>query len=385
MRYPFALPRPPRLSDCQEKLRAIEESNWFTNYGPVNTKFENELAAWFDSSGAEFGHCMTVCNATIGLMLAIRYVLDFEFESRSKNAKDFPRYALMPSFTFAATAQAAIWNGLTPLFCDIDIKTWLPCKKSQLEILEKFEDRIAVIVPYATFGNNLDLYWYEEIKRKLKIPVVIDAAASLGSREKDGRHFGVSSSMPVVYSMHATKSFATSEGGVIYCSNKDAIKKMRSMGNFGFDHNRVVQMAGLNSKISEVGALLALEKLHNFDLVLEKRELVAGYYQKYLSKFGAQFQVLTGAKHAFQFMPVFFPSLTLEKRNSLIGQLYSKGIELKTYFSPTLHQQEYFRKEEQPALAVTEALSNSIMSFPIYDSMVEQDVAEIANALEQLL
>ena len=112
---PLISPEPPRLSLHSEDLAAIEASGVYSNYGPVNTLLEQDLQERIFGGGS----CLTVCNATIGLMLAIREVI----------GEDRPaarRFALMPSFTFAATAQAAVWCGLTPLFCDIDPETWMP-------------------------------------------------------------------------------------------------------------------------------------------------------------------------------------------------------------------------------------------------------------------
>ncbi len=109
MTIPLIRPRPPRLSEAADALRSIEDHGIFSNFGPVNTRFEEDLTErMFGGTGG----CVTVCNATIGLMLAIR--------NATEGQKPRQRYALMPSFTFAATAQAALWCGLTPLLCDID-------------------------------------------------------------------------------------------------------------------------------------------------------------------------------------------------------------------------------------------------------------------------
>jgi hypothetical protein len=111
------------------ELRAIEESGVFTNYGPTNTRFEEALTSQlFDNVGG----CVTVNNATIGLMLAIRECIT-DTQTR--------RYAILPSFTFAATAQAVLWAGLTPLLCDIDPYTWLPSAAAEEELLDRYAQR----------------------------------------------------------------------------------------------------------------------------------------------------------------------------------------------------------------------------------------------------
>src|ERR1700710_1208113 len=124
-KIPFLKPNPPKLSELLEQLADIEASNIFSNYGPVNTLLEASLTReFFGGRGA----CVTVCNATIGLMLAIRMAIGV---ARDKNR----HYALMPSFTFAATAHAAIWAGLTPLLCDIEPDTWLASASAEKKLL----------------------------------------------------------------------------------------------------------------------------------------------------------------------------------------------------------------------------------------------------------
>ncbi len=193
--------------------------------------------------------CVTVANATLGLMLAIKRAVGWNPRAR---------YALMPSFTFAAGAQAALWCGLTPLFCDIDAETWLPSAAAEDELLAKYGGEIAVMVPNATFGNCLDLERYHAISASRGIPLVVDAAAALGSLDAEGEPFGIGGTHPLVFSMHATKAFATAEGGLVYCADRQVIADIRAMGNFGFGEPRAATMPGLNSKMSEVCALLGL-------------------------------------------------------------------------------------------------------------------------------
>lgn len=142
---PLIRPNPPRLSELTDGLAEIERSGIFSNYGPMNARLEEGLVAGV--FGAE-GACVTVGNATLGLMLAIKQAVGWRPRGR---------YALMPSFTFAATAHAALWCGLTPLLCDIDGDTWLPDAAAEEALLDRYGDEIALILPNATFGNCLDL------------------------------------------------------------------------------------------------------------------------------------------------------------------------------------------------------------------------------------
>src|SRR5579875_4033625 len=124
---PLIAPEPPQLSRFSHELEQIELSGVYSNHGPMNKLLEQEFIEHVFSEG----FCLTVCNATIGLMLAIREVIGDKRAARR-------RYALMPSFTFAATAQAALWCGLTPLLCDIDPETWLPDAACEQRLLEQY-------------------------------------------------------------------------------------------------------------------------------------------------------------------------------------------------------------------------------------------------------
>ena len=220
----FLRPRPARLSELSSDLAAIERSGVFSNYGPVNARLEQSFVErMFGGRGA----CLTVCNATIGLMLAIKNAV----ESRHDNKG---RLALMPSFTFAATGQAALWAGLTPVFCDVDDGTWNSSGAAEAEALDRLGDAVAVVVPYAAFGNGIDIDRYNRLSERYGVPVVVDAAASLGSQNDSGLGSGAGSRHPFVYSMHVTKTFSTSEGGLIYSADELLIRQLRTMANFGF-------------------------------------------------------------------------------------------------------------------------------------------------------
>ncbi len=371
-RIPLIRPAPPRLSQHNNRLLAIESSNIYSNFGPENTRFERSLLqSFFHDRGA----CLTTCNATLALMLAIKNAVG-----------EHPRrkcYVLMPSFTFAAAAQAALWCGLTPLFYDISPGTWLPCPNSEQSLLQLFGDRIAVIVPNATFGNNLDLRRYEALQLETGIPVVVDAAASLGSLDHDGLPFGTGSMLPIVFSMHATKSFATGEGGVIYSVDTDLIDRLRCMSCFGFDPSRKVVALGLNAKLSEVSALTASLQLEAFDQELLERENIASWYAHALQPQFSR-QILNGQRQVPPFLSVLLPR-SGASRHLIQQRLEECGIQTGNYFSPHLAQQEFFReRSECPRLSVSDDISARILSLPLFLGMTHTQVECVTNALAEI-
>ena len=367
---PFMQPDPPRLSEHVLDLARLEATGIFSNYGPVNTQFEQELCDQIFGQG----DCLTVCNATIGLILCMREVIG----EASTAAR---RYALMPSFTFAAAAQAAIWCGLTPLFCDVDAETWLPDAAREEELLAQYAGQIAVVVPYATFGNNLDLPRYTRLSETWKVPIVVDAAASLGSLDAEGKAFGSGFCWPVVFSMHATKPFSVGEGGVVYCADPQRIARLRAMGSFGFQEPRTASMPGLNSKLSEVTALLARLQLRRFPDVVQHRAALAEAYRKELGQ-GYTLQRSIDRHQMKAFESLLVPEDLAAYRNEFAHSLGARGIGVGTYFSPHLAQQPYFQTNAvSGALPVTEELASRLLSLPLHMGIWPQQVSTIAEEL----
>src|SRR5271163_3508064 len=278
MKIPLVRPSPPQLSRAVTELQSLEESGIFSNFGPVNTLFEQEmLERFFGGEGA----CTTVCNATIGLMLAIKDAV---------GEQPTGKFALMPSFTFAAAAHAALWCGLTPLLCDIDPATWAADPAAEEEMLSRYAGQIAVVMPYATFGYPIDLTRYTKLAAELGVPVVVDGAASLGTFDEQGGGFGTGFAGSVVFSMHATKSFAVGEAGLMYSGDPDRISRLRTMSSFGFGEPRTATMAGLNGKLSEVTALLGRLRLRDYDSITQYRAQLANRYRAMLPEMEFQAQ-----------------------------------------------------------------------------------------------
>ena len=371
MAVPFTRPAPPRLSEASDRLREIEDRAVFSNFGPVNTAFENDMVA---NAFAGEGACTTVCNATIGLMLAVQQAIGDRPTRR--------RYALMPSFTFAATAHAALWCGLTPLFCDIDPVTWSPCAEDEERLLAQYGTDIAVVMPYATFGYDIDLDRYEDITRRHGIPVVVDAAASLGTLSGDGRGFGAGFSGTIVFSMHATKAFASGEAGLVYSADESRIRELRLMSNFGFGQPRSATMAGLNGKLSEVGALLAHMRLDGYEAIMDGRARMAARYQETLPEL--TYQPRRAGRQAHQFAAALLPPNLAVHRHEISAGLTADGIGNATYFSPHLARQDYFiRHAVCRDLLVTEGIASRMLSLPLFDTMTDNDLAQVVTAVRR--
>jgi dTDP-4-amino-4,6-dideoxygalactose transaminase len=369
---PFLKPAPARLSRLVRELEELEASGTFSNFGPVNRRFEHTIV---DRLFGGIGAVATVNNATMGLVLAIRDAIG---ETGGRG-----RYALMPSFTFAALAQAALWNGLTPLFCDIDPEDWAVSPEAEEELLNRYKDEVAVVTPYATFGNAIDLSRYRKLTERFGVPVVIDAAASLGSLDARGRGFGTGSQQPVVFSMHATKPMATSEGGLVYCSDPAVVQRIRVMSNYGFAEPRISSLPGLNAKLPEIGAVLALAKLDELEPIVLKREAVDARYRANLP--GWTFQRQLGQRTAHTFTSVLLPEGLAHRRSEILKNLADQGIGAATYFSPHLAEHPYFKTNSVAAdLTVTEKIAARILALPLFDDITMEQVDQVSDALKRV-
>ena len=369
MEFPLIAPNPPRLSALTEGLRRIEASGVFSNNGPEVRAFEAEITGrMFGGTGAS----LAVGNATLGLMVAMRQAAGMH-----------PRpgtLALMPALTFAATAQAALWAGLTPLICDIEPATWAADPVQEEALLARHGERIGVIVPYATFGTAIDLDRYAWLAKHYQVGVAIDAAASLGTLDADGRGFGTGAPFAIVYSMHATKTFSVAEGGLIHSGDRALIDQLRSMINFGFEGGRSATLPGINAKLPEVIALMARAKLAEIDAVCDHRAAIDTAYRAALPAFTMQGR--QGRRQATQFMPVLLPADLAAYRPTIVAALAADGVGVGQYFSPHIGEQPLFRDvalvEPTP---VADAIAARMLSLPITDAMTPADAPVIAGRL----
>ena len=368
---PLIAPNPPRLSEMGDALRAIEASGIFSNNGPQVRAFEAEIT---DQLFGGHGASLAVANATLGLMIAIRDAGGQEVRPG--------RQALMPALTFAATGHAAEWAGFQPLIADIDPADWGIAAKEEERLLRESGGRIAVVVPYATFGSAIDLDRYAWLQRRFEVGVVVDAASSLGTLGDDGAAFGARAPFAVVHSMHATKTFAVAEGGLIHSGDEALIARLRSMTNFGFDGSRSAAMPGINAKLPEVLAAMARAKLAKIDEVADRRAAVETAYREALD--GFDLQAAGGRRRAMQFMPVLLPAGLATQREGICHELEAAGIGCGRYFSPHLGEQPWFRRTaECLPTPVADEVAGRMLSLPITDFMTPADAHAAAAVLVQ--
>ncbi len=347
----------------------IEASGIYSNNGPEVRRFEDMATARLFAGR---GDCATMANATLALMLAIREAAD-----RAGRPTGF---ALMPAFTFAAAAQAALWAGLTPLLCDSDPADWSACAAHEDALLAEHGAAISVIVPYATFGNAIDLSRYERLAATHGVGVVVDAAASLGTLDDAGIGFGAGAPFAIVHSMQATKPFAVGEGGLVHSGDAALVARLRTMASFGFEQPRSASLPGFNAKLPEVLAAMASAKLDEIEAVSERRAAIEASYREALAPLALQRPY--GRRRATGFMSALLPSALASRRAAIIDALAARGIGAAAYFSPHLGQQPLFaRAAEMTRTPVADDIAARIVSLPVTDRMTPGDANKVAQAL----
>jgi dTDP-4-amino-4,6-dideoxygalactose transaminase len=363
----FQRPKLVEIEDYLHHIKAIEASHFYSNYGPLNTQFEKQIVAEvYHSCGA----ATTVNNATTGLILAI-----------GQAKRPGGRYALMPSFTFAATPLAAMWCGLEPYFIDIDPETWCPDLEVLDKLIRELGDEVAVVVPYATFGTAMPLEYYQSLQDQ-GIPVVVDAAPGFGTLDGE-KGYGEGFSGTVVFSFHATKPFGIGEGGLVYSGDQQIITEIRHAANFGFDESRSSALMGLNGKLDEFSAAIGLVTLEQFSGKVSVRKEIETLYQTLLDERGAidqGWKVQTRRGYgAAQFFSILCPSA--QNNQEVVERLATKGIQARTYFSPSCHHQQQFQRYPSSRLDVTETVARRVVSLPLWEGMGDAEVEMVLDGL----
>lgn len=364
---PFLKPDVVHLDTYIHYLKQIDNNHFYSNFGPLNTQFEQRvIKEVFDGEG----HCSTVNNCTSGLILAINSV-------KRSNA----RYALMPSFTFAATPLSAIWAGLEPYFIDIDPLSWEMDQEKLSAAIKLLGDDVAVVVPYATFANNTPLEHYRKLVED-GIPVVVDAAPGFGANF-EGKNFGKGFNGCVVYSYHATKAFGIGEGGLVYSNNKNIIKKIIKSSNFGFEQPGISNELGFNAKLPEIIAAIALATLDIYKQKYVNRENLYTQYKNAMNKSGLLNNGWALQKTRGEIPHQFFPLLAPKNIdvNKLLKQLKSMDIGCRSYFSPCCHQQKQFSNYKHDGLETTDDISKRVISLPLWEGMKAEDINYVIKSI----
>lgn len=368
---PFIRPHFPEPADLAHDFGDIVHANWYTNFGPKEQKFADAVAEYLGPGM----HVTTLASGTLALIAALQTTL---------GAGTRDRYLLMPSFTFIAVSQAALWVGYRPWFVDIDADTLQPSTSSARAVLERSRDRIAGILLANVFGvGNPQVDAWEDLAAEWDLPIVIDSAAGFGSAYENGERLGGRGACEI-FSFHATKPFAVGEGGALVSRDPQLVERAREFQNFGFAESRECTQLGINAKLQEINAAIGMRQLVGFDRRLASRRSVFGNYRASLTCTGLRFQPNA------EVSSLCFASAcctSADHKREVLASLRTHAIQARDYYNPPQHLHPYFvanRQLSQSAeLQVTEDVCSRIVSLPVHDDMADDDIARIIAAVKE--
>jgi dTDP-4-amino-4,6-dideoxygalactose transaminase len=265
---PVLRPQLPNASDLLPYIRRIDEARVYSNFGQLAVELEQRLTEHLKLPAGGFASAGSGTTALVGAILA----------TAGRATAERP-FAVVPAFTFIATALAVEQCGYRVYLADVDAATWMLEPNRILALPEL--DQIGLVVPVAPFGRPVPQAPWKDFRDRTGISIVIDGAAGFeGLAANPDRFLG---EIPVTLSFHATKSFGTGEGGGVASTDGLLVERIGTVSNFGFWEARNSHIGGLNGKMSEYHAAVGLAELDGWS---EKRQClrnVADQYRKTLT------------------------------------------------------------------------------------------------------
>jgi len=367
---PVLVTRPtmPSFEEYCGRLKGIWERRWLTNEGELHRELERRLAEYL---GVE--HLSLFCNGTIALMVALQAL-------RINGGE-----VITTPFTFPATPHVLYWNGIRPVFCDIDEKTFnLDPSRIEQHISADTKAILAVHV----YGTPCDVEAIEEIAHRHGLHVIYDAAHAFGVRHKGESilQYGDLSML----SFHATKLFTTGEGGALVCQSEAQRKRINNLKNFGIADEETVIGPGINGKMNELQAAFGLLALETIEQEIENRRRLAGIYREGLRDIaGISFlEDIRDIRSNYAYFPIIIDEEQFGlSRDELHNVLKQFNIFTRKYFYPLCSHFPCYSALPSSApsnLPVAERIARQILCLPIYGTLDEEVVQDICTVVRKL-
>jgi len=353
----------PPLSEFITYLEQIWESKWLTNNGPFHEKLEKRLA---DYLGVE--HLALFANGTLALVTALQ-------------ALRITGEVITTPFSFVATAHSLLWNGIKPVFVDINPETFnLDPKKIEAAITP----HTTAILPVHVYGKPCDVEEIQKIADTYGLKVIYDAAHAFGVNYKGEsilKHGDLST-----LSFHATKVFTTFEGGAIVCPDAKTKKRIDDLKNFGYADEVTVVAPGINAKMNEFQAALGLLQLKHIDKAIDRRCEIDKQYRKELSSIPGilPLPLPVDSKYNYAYFPILIKKEYPLLRDELNEKLRQHGIYARRYFYPLISEFPMYRglpSAAQLNLPVAQKVASEVLCLPIYPDLQLDIVQKLCDLL----
>ena len=360
MTLPLLQPELPTTELLLPYLRQIDESKFYSNFGPLQKQFLDQLINFQRKAFGRDVHGVCTGSATLALELCVA-ALDLPHGSRIG----------VPAFTFPATATAIIRCGHVPVVLDVDPQSWITTPL-QMGCFDDPKD-LGAVIPVSTFGMPNDAFKWSSWSRSTGVPVIIDAAAAYGGQN-------TAPGVTVVFSLHATKTLSSIEGGLILTEDKSLAVKLMNMTNFGFHEQS--PCVGTNSKMSEYHSAVGLAHFSIWSEQVKRRwKLMAFYHQRLLEACGLRirFQQDTGC-----FAPSIFAVLfeTQEIRDKVEQACMRNCIQTRRWYLPLIHQLPFLGTVETPyQTAHADKLQDTLLGLPFYLGLEPRNILKIVSVI----
>lgn len=355
----------PELQEFIPYLEKIWESKYLTNSGPMHQQLEAKLGDYLGVPEVALFN-----NGTNALLTALQ-------------ALNLRGEVITTPYSFVATSHSILWNGLTPVFVDIDSQTFnLDPKKIEAAITPN----TSAIMPVHCYGNPCDVVAIQKIADRHGLKVLYDAAHAFAVEDAGGsilRHGDLS-----VLSFHATKVFNTFEGGAIICPDAKTKKRIDQLKNFGFVDEMTVVAPGINGKMSEVSAAFGLLQLQHIDHAMQCRREIDQFYREQLRDIPGIRLVKGMAKTTANcsYFPILIDADYPLSRDALYQKLRDNDIFARRYFYPLISDFPMYRSmnsAQRNNLPIANLVAEQVICLPMYPSLCSQQLTRITTILQE--
>ena len=349
----------PPFEEYTALLRKAWDKYWITNNGVLSQELESHLRKYL---GVDY--LLFTGNGTIVLQIAIK-------------ALGITKEIITTPFSYVATTNAILWEGVTPVFVDIDPKTFCidPGK-----IKDAITERTEAILATHVYGLPCDVEAIEKIAREHNLKVIYDGAHAFGTAYK-GKQL-LSYGDVATCSFHATKLFHTVEGGCIICPDPATQRKIFLMRSFGHIGDEYFEL-GINGKNSEFHAAMGLANLPYLDKLIERRKEICQLYTEQLRN--CDIGLLSFDEEAVKYNYAYFPIIFRTEKDLLNTKIILEQNEINTrrYFYPSLNTLR-FLPTTNPC-PVSEDLSKRVLCLPLYPTLENEEVIRITSLMSKCL
>ena len=350
----------PLLPDLQEFTKYLEDiwdKKWVTNNGFYHKELEKQLAEYLKVS-----YISLFTNGTLPLITALQ-------------ALKIKGEVITTPYSFVATTHSLWWNGIKPVFVDIDPET---CNMNPDKIEAAITSETTAIMPVHCYGTPCDVEKIQAVADKYHLKVIYDAAHAFGV-EINGKSILEYGDMSTL-SFHATKVYNTLEGGALIVRDAETKKQIDFLKNFGFNGETSVVAPGINSKMDEVRAAYGLLNLKQVDAAITARKKVAEHYRAALRD-AAGVRLLNdiqGVKHNYSYFPIFIDEKEYGmSRDALYYKLQEHGIFGRRYFYPLItsfYMYKHLESANPANIPVATRIAEQVICLPLHHELSDEDV-----------